>query len=135
MRDLIFTRDQVLRAIHDLQRQSSAGIARTSSLAQRLGVKGSSVTARVQELARAELVHYVPRQGASLSEEGEQLAVAAIAKIRLLERFLTEVLKLPGEWVAEESEHMARYISERVLRSIQRFCDGRVGTPRAPADR
>ena len=84
----MLTRDQVLRAVHHCQQHTPDGTARTSDLAHRLGVKGPSVTARVQELATARLVRYSPRRGATLTEEGERQAREAFGKLRQIERFL-----------------------------------------------
>jgi DtxR family Mn-dependent transcriptional regulator len=117
----MLTRDQVLRAIHDLQVRTPAGVARTSDLAAQLGVTGPSVTARVQELAAAGLVRYVPRKGAALTAEGEHRAVEAAARLRLIERFLAGILRLPADAIAGESELFARYASDRVMDGIARF--------------
>lgn len=63
-----------LRAEHHCQKHSPDGIARTSDLAAQLEVKGPSITARVQELASAGLVHYSLRNRATLTVEGNRQA-------------------------------------------------------------
>ena len=88
-----------------------AGVARTSDLAGRLGVMGPSVTARVQELAAAGLVRYVPRKGAC-HRRGRGRAVEAAARLRLIE-FSGEVLRLPAADLTREAELIARFITDR----------------------
>lgn len=116
----VLTRDQVLRAVLHCQRDSPDGTARTSCLAARLGVTGPSVTARVQELAAAELVRYAPRQGATLTEEGERQAQESLRKLRQLEQFLRVVLGLPSDVCAVEAEDLLRHISEMVIEAVAR---------------
>lgn len=119
----MLTRDQILLAIHDLQRANPAGVARTGELAARLRVTRPSVTSRVQALAAAGLVRYTPRQGATLTPGGEQQAAAAQRRLRLIEWFLGEVLALPGEVIAGEAELVARWASDRVMDGLSRYVD------------
>ncbi len=127
----VLTRDQVLRAVHNCQLHSPDGTARTSDLAQRLGIKGPSATARVQELAAAGLVRYAPRLGAVLTEEGERQAQEAFGKLRCIERFLEAVFNLQPEVCGVEAEHLLRHISAVVMEAITKHvgsCDAnRVG--------
>ena len=116
----MLTRDQVLRAVYHCQHHSTDGTARTSDLAQRLRVTGPSVTARVQELAAAGVVHYAPRQGATLTEEGERRARQSLEKLRQIERFLGIVLGLSPEVSEVEAEHLLRHIRPIVMDAIDK---------------
>jgi Mn-dependent DtxR family transcriptional regulator len=114
----VLTQDQVLCAVFYSQRQSPDGTAHTSDIATRLGVKEPSATARVQELATAGLVRYVPRQGATLTEEGTRQAQEVIRKLKQIERFLGSVLALPSDVCALEADRLLRHISEPVMDAI-----------------
>ena len=117
----MLTHFQILRAVYHLQENTPSRTARTSDLAAQLKVTGPSATARVQELAAAGLLQYVPRQGAALTDEGKRLALLALQRFRMIERFLKEVLVLPADSILPEAEQFDRFASERVMDGIGRF--------------
>jgi len=121
VRDALRTKDQVLRAIHQLQRRSSTKLARTSDLATLLRIKEPSVTARLQELAMNGLVRYQPRRGATLTTEGERIAAHCTARIQNIERFLSAVFRLPAGSATEDAERVARFVSDRVMNGIVQY--------------
>src|SRR5204862_6435589 len=64
----------------------------TAGLAERLGVPPGTVTATVKRLADRGFVDHEPYHGVELTVTGRRLAVAAIRRHRIVERFLAAML-------------------------------------------
>ena len=105
------------KAIYALERQRSGPIT-TSSLAERLGVAPSSVTAMLKRLDELGLVRYAPYHGVSLTRSGERVALEVIRHHRLIESFLAEALEMPWDRVHDEAEVLEHYLSEELERRI-----------------
>jgi DtxR family transcriptional regulator, Mn-dependent transcriptional regulator len=86
----------------------------TTALAERLRVAPSSVTAMLKRLDDLGLVRYAPYHGASLTPEGERVALEVIRHHRLLEAFLSETLGMSWDRVHDEAEVLEHYISEEL---------------------
>ena len=112
------TVEDYLKAIYVLQDQDD--IAKTGALAERLGITAGSVTEMLKRMATMSppLIAYRHHQGAMLTPEGRQAALAVIRRHRLLETFLHQVLKMGWESVHEEAETLEHYISERLVQAI-----------------
>lgn len=93
----------------DIYRLEDAGVtATTSAVAERRSVTPASTTAMFKRLARDGLVMYREYEGVVLTEEGQRLALGVLRRHRLVERFLTDVLRLPWDQVdgiADQMEH------------------------------
>jgi DtxR family Mn-dependent transcriptional regulator len=70
----------------------SVAAAHTGDLADNLGVSPGTITAMVKKLAERRLVDHTPYKGVELTEDGRRLAVAAIRRHRVVERFLSDML-------------------------------------------
>jgi DtxR family transcriptional regulator, Mn-dependent transcriptional regulator len=81
---------ELLKAVYRLSRDGEG--AHTGDLAERLGVSPGTVTAGVKRLAERELVDHRPYKGVELAVAGRRLAVAAIRRHRIVERFLADML-------------------------------------------
>jgi DtxR family Mn-dependent transcriptional regulator len=95
--------------------QEDTGRATTQTLAERLGVKPSSVTAMVKRLAEDEagpLVEHTPYRGVELTERGMAVALEMLRHHRLIELFLSELLDVPWEQVHDEAERLEHVLSE-----------------------
>lgn len=96
-----------IKAIHALVQ---GGVkASTKDLAEKLGIKASSVTVMVQRLAEKGLVKYEPYYGVKLTAKGKAEALKLVRKHRLWETFLVE--RLGFGWgevheLAEQLEHV-----------------------------
>lgn len=95
MESLSATERETAKAIHRLA--PDGGAARTGDLAAALSVAPASATARVQRLAEGGLASYAPYRGVELTAQGRAVAVAAIRRHRIVERFLSAVLGYPWE--------------------------------------
>lgn len=77
------------------------GAARAKDIADRLDVKGSSVTGALRNLADKGMVNYVPYDIITLTGEGQRVARQVVRRHEVLRHFLVDVL-LIDETVAEE---------------------------------
>src|SRR5690242_20183706 len=94
--------------------QEDAGRATTQALATRLGVKPSSVTAMLKQLADdpiGPLVRYTPYRGVELTERGRAVALEMLRHHRLIELFLAELLDMPWDQVHGEAERLEHVLS------------------------
>jgi DtxR family Mn-dependent transcriptional regulator len=80
---------ETLKAIY---RQSVSGDAHTGDLADALGVSPGTVTATIKRLAERDLAEHKPYRGVLLTPIGRRVAVAAIRRHRIVERFLADML-------------------------------------------
>ena len=112
--------ENYLKSIYQLSRvggetggeQATAERVGTLELAQRLGVTPASASRMMQRLASLGLVEHEQYRGASLTPEGERVALEIIRHHRLLELYLHNVLGYPWDRVHEEAERLEHYISE-----------------------
>ncbi len=81
---------EALKAIYRLTRDGSE--AHTGALAEVLSLSPGTVTTTVKRLADRNLVDHRPYQGVSFTPAGQQTAVAAIRRHRIVERFLADML-------------------------------------------
>src|SRR3954471_24741166 len=76
-----------------MYRLTKAGAeAHTGALADALGVSPGTVTATVKRLADRGIVDHKPYRGVELTTPGRRLAIAAIRRHRIVERFLADML-------------------------------------------
>ncbi|HVF75338.1 MAG TPA: metal-dependent transcriptional regulator [Acidimicrobiales bacterium] len=80
---------ETLKAIY---RQSVSGDAHTGDLAEALGVSPGTVTATIKRLAERDLAEHKPYRGVLLTPVGRRVAVGAIRRHRIVERFLADML-------------------------------------------
>jgi DtxR family Mn-dependent transcriptional regulator len=81
---------ETLKAIYRLTVREAD--AHTGDLADALGVTPGTVTANIKRLADRRMVDHRPYRGVLLTGTGRQLAVAAIRRHRIVERFLSDML-------------------------------------------
>lgn len=105
-----------LKAIHQLG--GTAGVVQPHQIATALGVKAPSVTGMLKRLADAGWVSYAPKDGATLTPAGLAEALRVIRRHRLVELFLTQVLKLDWSEVDAEAEALEHAISPRLEQAI-----------------
>ena len=85
---------ETLKAVYRLTvpRTGAPQAAHTGDLAEALGVSPGTVTATVKRLADRNLADHTPYKGVELTELGRRLAVGAIRRHRVVERFLSDML-------------------------------------------
>ena len=129
--------EEYLEAIYDLS--GNDGSAKTTAIAKCLKIAPASVTEALRSLADKGLVRYEPYRGATLTEEGNKIAGTIKRKHRLLEVFLTDVLKLNREKVHDEACRMEHTISEDTETALCRMLHAPArcphGSPISPCNR
>jgi DtxR family Mn-dependent transcriptional regulator len=105
-----------LKAIHQLG--GADRVVLPNRIAEALGVKAPSVTGMLKRLADAAWIEYAPGTGAKLSATGLAEALRVIRRHRLVELFLTQVLKLDWSEVDAEAEALEHAISPRLEQAL-----------------
>ncbi len=105
-----------LKAIHRLG--GTEAVVSPVDIATALRVKAPSVTGMLKRLQEAGWILYTPKSGAQLTETGLSEALRVIRRHRLVELFLTQVLKLDWSEVDAEAEALEHAISPRLEAAI-----------------
>lgn len=118
--DLSAVAQDYLKAIWNAQEWSTAPVT-TSWLADRMGVRPSTVSDTVKRLATQGLVKHAPYGSIELTDNGRAYAVEMVRRHRLLETFLVEALDYGWDEVHEESESLEHAVSETLMARIDAF--------------
>ena len=100
-------KEHYIKLIFKLQEQQIS--VSVSNLSQKLGVSKSSVTNMLKKLVKMKLVDTAPYQPIALTQTGVEMAKEVVAKHRLIETFLVEIMGFSIDEVhpiAEEVEHI-----------------------------
>jgi DtxR family Mn-dependent transcriptional regulator len=112
---------EALKAIYRLAKD---GGAHTGILAERLGLAPGTVTATVKRLADRGLVDHEPYHGVELTTAGSRLAIAAIRRHRIVERFLADMLGYAwneADRLATSFEHeLPQEVEDRLFVALDR---------------
>ena len=123
--------ENYLEAIHEIVR--SRGVARVRDIARQLKVRMPSVNAAVTRLSQSGLVNHERYEYVELTPEGKEYARRIARRHRMLKRFLSEVLEVPGK-VAEHDacqvEHVVSPETMAQLVSLMDFLDTGAGSER-----
>ena len=106
------------KAIYALE--SRAGIASTTALAERLGVRPASVSGMLKKLDALGLVEHESYRGARLTESGRKVALEVLRHHRLLELYLARTLGVDVDDVHAEADRLEHVISEELEARIDR---------------
>lgn len=87
--------EQYLKIIYNLT--EDGGAAKTTDIANALGVTPASVTQMIQKLAKQGYVSHEPYHGSALRARGKRIAKKIARKHRLLERFLSDMVGIETE--------------------------------------
>src|SRR5438045_405364 len=105
-----------LKAIHRLG--GAEGVVSPVDIATALQVKAPSVTGMLKRLAESGWITYTSGSGSQLTASGRTEALRVIRRHRLVELFLTQVLKLDWSEVDAEAESLEHAISPRLEQAI-----------------
>lgn len=108
-----------LKTIHSLG--GAEQMVSPVDIKERLKVSAPSVTGMLKRLAEAGLIQYEARQGARLTDKGVAQARSVIRRHRLLELFLTKVLKLDWSEVDAEADALEHAISPRLEQALAAY--------------
>ena len=90
----------------------------TTQLSKDLGIAPGSVTQMLKKLENLGYIDYVPYKGAVLTDEGMKIAQKITRKHRILEKFLTDILKIKEENVHEQACKMEHTLSDEAERAL-----------------
>lgn len=93
----------------------------TTSIAEKLDTKASSVTDMVQKLAEKKLLRYKKYKGAQLTAYGKKIATDVIRRHRLWEVFLVEKLNFNWDEVHEIAEQLEHIQSDELVERLDQF--------------
>lgn len=99
--------------------------AQLGELAARVGQKTTTAAEAIRRLAAKGLVLSEPYRGVTLTEQGNELAVAMVRRHRLLETFLVQVLGYTWDEVHDDAELLEHSVSDRFMERI----DAHLGHP------
>ncbi len=90
----------------------------TTKLSKQLGIAPGSVTQMLKKLEKLNYVDYVPYKGVSLTDDGMRIAQKITRKHRILEKFLTDILKIKKENVHAQACEMEHSLSDEAERAL-----------------
>ena len=116
----------MLKAIYRLTRgaRPPRAAAHTGALAESLGVSPGTATSVVKRLAETGLLEHIPYRGVELTARGRRMAVAAIRRHRIVERFLADMLGYAwneADRLAGSFEHeLPQEVEDRIYVALNR---------------
>lgn len=119
--------EEYLEALLDLSAVQKP--VKTTALAERLKLAPASVTEAIQRLGREGLVEYEPYKGAALTARGVEAASRVKRKHRLLEVFLTRVLRMAPRKAHVEACRMEHALSDEAEQALCRNLRGPQSCP------
>ena len=90
----------------------------TTMLSKELGIAPGSVTQMLKKLENLGYIDYTPYKGATLTDEGMQIAQKITRKHRILEKFLNDVLKIKEENIHDQACEMEHTLSDEAERAL-----------------
>jgi len=112
--------ENYLKAIYSLSKNSKTPVL-TSSVADYIKSKPSSVTDMVQRLSDKKLVDYIKYKGVSLTKSGKKQALLIIRKHRLWELFLVKHLNFSWDKVHDIAEQLEHVKSVQLVEKLDEF--------------
>ena len=112
------TVENYIKQLYTEQARTPGQLVQLGKLATALDVVPGTVTTMIRTLADAGLVHYEPRNGCTLTEAGEKLALHVLRRHRLVELFLVKVLGYDWSEVHDEAEELEHVVSDKLLERI-----------------
>ena len=106
---------------------ASAGEARPTDIARRLGVSHVTAIKTISRLKRAGLATSRPYRGVFLTEKGRALAERVHIRHRLVVDFLRAV-GVPAESAEADAEGIEHHVSEATLKAFAHFIKSRGGS-------
>jgi len=111
-------REEYLETIYGITEVADS--AKTSEIAEKLGVKPASVTEMLKKLASEGYINYKPYHGSSLTKKGLAYGKKIKRKHRLLERFLYDFLGIRKSRVHEQACQMEHTLSDEAANALDR---------------
>jgi len=111
------TTEKYLKSIYRLQEKN--GAARTSEIVKLLRVAPGTVTNTVKRLKRECLIRHKPHEGIKLTKKGRKIALYAIRKHLLIEKLLTDILRVEQTIAYEVAFNIGYSVPDSVIEKIE----------------
>ena len=121
-----------LKVIWDLQ-EWDKGPVQPTAVADRTGMKQSTVSGALGRLVDAGLVTHRPYGKVELTETGRRYAVTMVRRHRLLETFLVQVLGYGWDEVHEEADSLEHAVSDKMVDRIDEYLGHPTADPHGDA--
>lgn len=121
-----------LKVIWDLQ-EWDQGPVQPTAVADRTGMKQSTVSGALGRLVDAGLVTHRPYGKVELTETGRRYAVTMVRRHRLLETFLVQVLGYGWDEVHEEADSLEHAVSDKLVDRIDDYLGHPAADPHGDA--
>jgi len=119
--------EQYLKAIYNLTEEG--GTAKTTDIAELIGVAPASVTEMLHKLADKKYVKHESYKGAVLTGKGRKVARKIARKHRLLERFLNDVVGVRGKSRHEQACKMEHALTDEAEHNLCKIMNHPVECP------
>ena len=116
-------KDHYLKEIFRLE-MSGQSIS-VSALSEVLGVSKSSVSNMIKKLVAMNLLNSAPYKSIEFTSHGRELARTIVAKHRLIESFLVEVMNFDPKNVHDIAEEIEHIKSPAFFRKVQQMLENR----------
>jgi DtxR family Mn-dependent transcriptional regulator len=113
--------EDYLEAIYHLEQERR--IARVRDIANRLGVKMSSVSSALKILGSRGLIQYDPHQFITLTDRGIKKAEEIVRKHEVLKRFLAGVLQIDPEVAEDNACRIEHHLDPVVIEKLVSFVE------------
>lgn len=110
--------EEYLENIYRLEQEY--GVARTSKLAERVGVSLGTVTNTIDSLEQKNLIVHEPYRGVKLTNTGRRLALDVIRRHRLSERLLNDILNMKWSHVHDYACQLEHALPKEVIQSLNK---------------
>jgi Mn-dependent DtxR family transcriptional regulator len=110
-----------------MELREKRGYARVTDVAKHLHITTGSASTNLKSLKSRGLIAEDENRFLTLSNEGESLAHAVIARKKVLERFLIDVLKVHPEQAEIDACKTEHLISAETTRKLQAFVEDYLG--------
>lgn len=113
--------EDYLEAIYHLENERR--IARVRDIAQRLGVKMSSVSSALRSLSARGFIEYDPHQYITLTERGIEKAKEIVRKHEAIKRFLVNILKVREDAAEDNACRLEHHLDPDVVERLVGFLE------------
>ena len=104
--------EDYLKTIYHLEQAKE--IVNTTDIAKDMKVSMASASNMIKRLSKDGFLRHEPYKGVQLTPKGEKFILKLVRRHRLLELFLTQVLKMDWDKVDDEAERLEHVISDEL---------------------
>ncbi|HDN82999.1 MAG TPA: metal-dependent transcriptional regulator [Candidatus Altiarchaeales archaeon] len=112
--------EDYLRAIYEIE--ESKGYVKVRDIAERLGVRASSVVEMLKKLKDRGLINYKRYESISLTEKGKKYGKAIKIRHDIIVEFL-QLLGVPKEIAEKDAHEIEHRLSPETIERMEKFID------------